>query len=305
MPCPTLLEHALLLSGQNGLYRVETEHGILLCRGASKIRKEGQKLLAGDRVSVEDNGDGTGFIRELAPRKNVLTRPPIANIDLLVLVAAGAIPKTDPFLLDKLTVVAEKEQIPIALLLTKAELGETEKLAEIYRKTPYPLLTVSAYGTVGKESLLKLLRGKISVFCGASGVGKSTVLNALFPSLQAEVGDLTERIGRGKNTTRTTTLYPVGDNTYLADSPGFTMMELAQYCTVEADELPTLFAEFLPYLGQCRYTRCTHTCEEGCRILRACEDGEIAKSRQESYRRLYQEQKDTQTMRKRAYPRTK
>ncbi len=302
MPYPTLLEHALLLSGQNGLYRVETANGILLCRAASRIRKEGQKLLAGDRVTVEEHQDGTGFIRELEPRKNALTRPPIANIDLLVLVAAGAVPKPDPFLLDKMTVVAEKMHVPIAILLTKTELGETEALTETYRKTPYPILTVSEHGTVGKEPLLNLLRGKTSVFCGASGVGKSTVLNALFPSLHAEVGSLTERIGRGKNTTRTTTLYPVGDNTYLADSPGFTMLELAQYCTVRTEELPTLFAEFLPYLGQCRYTRCTHTCEEGCRILRACRDGDISMQRHESYCRLYQEQKNAQIH---LYPRAK
>lgn len=287
-----LFEHALVLGGINGLYRVETEDGILLCRGASKIRKNGLKLMAGDRVTAEDNGDDTGFIREVDPRINSLVRPPIANIGLLVLVIAATAPKPAPYTLDKLTVIAEKSKIPVAIAITKSELGGADEIAAHFHGTPYPIFFLAERGTVGGEALLEYLKGKTSVFCGASGVGKSTLLNRLFPQLQAEVGELSEKIQRGKNTTRATTLYSVGEGTYIADSPGFTMLDTEMYCRLEKEELPTLFPEMEPFMGSCRYTRCGHTCEEGCRILEEVEMGRISRERHESYCKLFREMKD-------------
>lgn len=288
------LEHALLLSGQNGLYRVETQEGLLLCRSASGIRKSGYKLLAGDRVTVEDNGDGTGFIRGLDERTNSLVRPPVANIGLLVLVVAATDPKPVPFLLDQLTVIAEKQRIPLAIAITKCELGthgEPEALEAIYRTTPYPVFRISHRGKTGASSLFACMKGKTSVFCGASGVGKSTLLNSIAPELCAETGALSEKIRRGKNTTRVTGLHRIEEGTYIADTPGFSMLELERYHRFELEELPSLFPEMRPLLGSCRYSHCTHLCEEGCRIVSAVEDGTLSRERHESYCKLYRELK--------------
>lgn len=292
---PLLLEHALVLSGQNGLYRVETNEGLFLCRSASAIRKSGRKLLAGDRVAIEAHEDGTGFIRSVDERQNSLVRPPVANIGLLILVVAASSPNPVPYFLDKLTVIAEKQHIPLALAITKCELGGAEALEAIYRKTPYPVFPISDHGKHGSQALFAYMKGKTSVFCGASGVGKSTLLNAIAPELQAETGALSEKIQRGKNTTRVTSLHRMDADTYIADTPGFSMLELDRYHRLEKEELPTLFPEMLPLLGQCRYSHCTHLCEEGCRIVGAVEDGSIARERHESYCKLYQELKQIPT----------
>ena len=281
------LSRGLVLRGQNGLYLVKTAEGVLRCRAGSGIRKDGYKLLAGDRVSVESHGDGTGFIRELHERVNCLVRPPVANVDLLVLVVAVASPAPSPFVLDELTVLAEKQNIRPVLALTKCELGGAEELEAVYRKTPYPVFRISERGKVGADALFDHLRGKTSVFCGASGVGKSTLLNRLFPGLNAETGELSAKLRRGKNTTRTTSLHPLGGGTYLADTPGFTMLDPERCARLLPEGLPDLFPEFRPYLGRCRYSHCTHLCEDGCRILQAVSDGEIARERQESYCKLY------------------
>ncbi len=284
-------EHVLVLGGKNGLYQVETEGGLLLCRGATKIRKDGWKLLAGDRVTVEDNGDGTGFIRGIDERINSLIRPPIANIGLLVLVVAATSPKPAPYNLDKLTVIAEKANIPVAIAITKSELGGADEIAAHFHGAPYPLFFIAEKGSVGSEPFLDYLKGKISVFCGASGVGKSTLLNHLFPEVHADVGELSEKIQRGKNTTRATTLYRVFKDTYIADSPGFTMLDTEMYCRLTREELPMLFPEMHPFLGKCRYTKCGHTCEDGCEILKEVECGRISRERHESYCKLFWESK--------------
>lgn len=287
-----LFEHALLLSGHNGFYSTEIHDRLLLCRAASKIRKNGQKLLAGDRVLVEDHGDGTGFIREVEPRRNALVRPPVANIDLLVLVVAVTNPKPDFFQIDKLTLIAEHEQIPLAFALTKCDLGDASEFLSVYGKTPYPIFQLANQGELGSASLFDHLQGKMSVFCGASGVGKSTLLNRLAPHLHAQVGTLSEKIQRGKNTTRITTLHPLNANTYLADTPGFTMTDITRYCYMEKETLVSLFPEMRSLVGTCRYSHCTHLREEGCQILQAVSDGDIAISRQESYQKLYAELKN-------------
>ena len=284
-------EHALVLGGQNGLYRVETENGLLSCRSATKIRKDGCKLMAGDRVTVEDNGDGTGFVRSVDERSNSLVRPPVANVGLLVIVAAADHPKPLPFNIDKLTVIAEKQKIPVAIVISKSELGDPEHLADIYAATPYPVFGVSEYGKEGADGLTALMKGRTTVFCGASGVGKSTLLNTLFPSLHAEVGALSEKIARGKNTTRTTSLFRVAEQTYVADTPGFTMLETGMYCQIDKKELISLFPEMALHTANCRYSHCTHLCEDGCGVVAAVGDGSVRRERHESFKRLYEELK--------------
>ena len=290
----------LVLRGRNGLYDVEmpavegsspASVRTLACRAGSKIRKDGWKLSAGDRVTVDDNGDGTGFIREILPRSNSLIRPPVANIGLLVIVVSATEPAPNLFTIDKLTVAAEHEKIPVAIAVTKCELGSGESLAEVYRRTPYPVFLLSHGGKEGAKPLLDAMNGKITVFTGASGVGKSTLINTLFPSVRAEVGGLSERIMRGKNTTRVTSLHRVAEGTYLADTPGFTSLDITRYAVFPKEELAPLFPEFRPHLTECRYTHCTHLCEEGCGVLKAIGEGTVSPSRQESYSSLYRELK--------------
>ncbi len=291
-------DSCLVLNGQNGLYAVEipagsAEPAVLLCRSATKIRKDGVKLCAGDFVSVEDNGDGTGFIREVLPRRNVLIRPPVANIGLLVVVISASQPATDPFTVDKLTAVAEYADIPVAIAITKCETDEKggRDLEEIYRRTPYPVFRLSEGGRIGGKELLDGMNGRLTVFCGASGAGKSTLLNTLFPHMHAETGELSARIGRGKNTTRVTSLFRVFGNTYVADTPGFTSLDWNLCCGVPKEDILKLFPDLYAFAGHCRYTHCTHLVEEGCAVVEAVRSGEAAQSRHDSYCRLYREQK--------------
>ena len=293
------LKDCLILSGRNGLYAAETaedagaEPALLLCRSAAKIRKDGLKLCAGDRVSVEDNGDGTGFIREVLPRRNALIRPPVANIGLLVVVVSASQPAADPFTVDKLTAVAENEQIPVAVAITKCETdtGNGRSLADIYGKTPYPVFRLSDGGKKGGDELLACMENKLTVFCGASGAGKSTLLNTLFPHMHAETGELSARIGRGKNTTRVTSLFRVSRGTYVADTPGFTSLDWNLCCGVPKEDILKLFPDLYAFAGSCRYTHCTHLVEEGCAVVEAVRSGEAAQSRHDSYCRLYRERK--------------
>lgn len=282
-------KQGLVLSGRNGNYSVETENGTVLCRSAAKITKSDKKLQAGDRVVFSDNGDGTGFITELLPRKNWLVRPPVSNVDLLCIVVAPKEP--DPFLynIDLLTVLAQKAGIEILLLITKCDIASVSYLEDIYQKTPFRVISTSAVTGVGVEEAKKAISGRICVLCGASGVGKSSLLNAMFPFLNAKTGILSQKISRGKNTTRVTELFSLGDGTYLADSPGFSAIETEQYFVIESKELHTLFPEFFEFSDQCRYADCTHTKETECAIADAADKGLVSPSRLDSYRKLYQE----------------
>lgn len=192
--------------------------------------------------------------------------------------------------IDLLTVIAQKNNIECAVIISKSDLANCAEIREIYQKTPFLLLETSSKDGEGIEEVRKLLKGKVCVLCGASGVGKSTLINSLYPHLKLETGELSEKISRGKNTTRTTELFPLGESTYLADTPGFTAVNTELYCAIDHKELYSLFPEFLPHIP-CRYNDCTHTKETECGILEAVKDGLIAESRYESYNKLYVELK--------------
>lgn len=280
-------KEGLILSGVNGLYAVESENDIYYCRSGTRVRKNDGKILAGDRVVFRDNGDGQGFITSLLPRKNSLVRPPVANIDLLCMVVAPKDPAPYLYNIDLLTVIAEKNGIECAIIISKSDLADCAEIGEAYRKTPFSVIETSSESKKGIEEVRNLLRGKICVLCGASGVGKSTLINTLYPFLELETGALSEKISRGKNTTRTTTLFPLGDGTYLADTPGFTAVNTELYCEISHKELHTLFPEFEQYEAGCRYADCTHTKETECGIAAAVSNGAIAESRHESFKKLY------------------
>ena len=284
-------KQGLVLSGKNGRYTVECEGEIYICHSGTRVRKNDGKILAGDMVVFRDNGDGNGFIISLLPRKNFLVRPPVANIDLLAMVVAPKDPLPYFYNIDLLSVIAEKNGIEPAIIISKSDLFDCDEILDIYRKTNLKVVITSSEKGIGIDEAKELLSGKISVLCGASGVGKSTLINSIYPSLQLETGSLSEKIARGKNTTRTTELFRLGDNTYLADTPGFTAVNTELYCSLEPKELCSLFTEFDKFTSGCRYADCTHTKEEECGISDAVLNNQISKSRFESYKKLYFELK--------------
>lgn len=291
--------------------RLPLDGKTVMARGRGALRRRGE-LLVGDvvRVSYLDasftvqdkevipSPDGTGIaIDEILERRNELIRPPMSNLDVLFVTVAAASP--DPILLtvDKLISIAEHNGIEPVLVITKSDLAPTyaEQLASLYRTAGFATF-LSGKGMEDGQRALKQyideqLVGRIAAFSGASGVGKSTLLNALFPTLQLETGEISRRIERGKNTTRSVELYPLADGDgcgYLADTPGFTMLDFERFDFFEKEDLPATFREFAPYIGACRYTKCSHTKEQGCAILEAVARGEIVRSRHDSFLSLYE-----------------
>ena len=282
----------------------------VLARGRGILRRRGS-LLVGDlvRVSYDDSSfsrqdgrvipspDGTGIvIEEICPRACALIRPPMSNLNVLFVTLAAASPDPIPETVDKLISIAEFNGIEPVLVVTKADLApETaHELAERYRRAGFTSFCTGLGDEEGRNALMDYIQGsldgKIAAFSGASGVGKSTMLNQLFPELSLETGEISHRIERGKNTTRSVELYPLSEEEgcgYLADTPGFTMLDFERFDFFEKEDLPSTFREFAPYIGSCRYTKCSHTKEQGCAILEAVARGEIAKSRHASFVSLY------------------
>ena len=316
-----------IIKGVGGLYTVRLDPGkqpldgtIVSARGRGILRRKGA-LLVGDRVRVcYDDGaanaagspdsrpgaanaplpspDGSGIaISEILPRRSALIRPPVANLDVLFVTAAAAAPAPVPETLDKLLCIAEFNRIDPVLVITKTDIDAdaADRLADVYRTAGFPVYPVCAPTGQGLEPLLayiaEKLPGKIAAFSGASGVGKSTLLNRIFPGLSLETGEISRRIERGKNTTRSVELYPLSDAPgcgYLADTPGFSMLDFARFDFFGKEDLPGTFREFAPYIGRCRYKKCTHIREEGCAILEAVRAGKIPLSRHQSYAALFE-----------------
>lgn len=290
----------IILSGVGGLYTVKTDSDdTVSARAKGTFRREGLSPLVGDRVSLripEHPGDEY-FIEVIYPRRNSLIRPPIANLDILFVTFAPEHPRPSTLYLDKLLSIAVYEKITPVVVITKNDVAPelAEKYAGIYRKTGIPVFICSATDGTGIDSLQSFLAAEngICAFAGASGVGKSTLMNALFPSLSLGTGSLSEKIARGRHTTRSVTLYPLREISdsramlYIADTPGFSMLDFIEFDFYTADDLPHCFPEFEKYLGSCRYTDCSHTKETDCAILQAVSRGEIAKERHDSYLSIY------------------
>lgn len=263
-------------------------------RGAFRKRKI--TPLAGDRVVLTSSA-GEYYISEILERKNALIRPPLANLDTLYIVASVKDPDMSDGFADKLTVLCEKNGIKPVIVVTKAELDgkKAEETKKIYENCGYGAFAVSSVtgeGLDGLSSVMEKQKSGISAFCGVSGAGKSTLLNTLFPWLDCETGQISEKIRRGKNTTRSVTLYETGADRYLADTPGFSLLDFEKFDFCTKEELPYLFPEFEPYLCKCKYTKCSHTKEDGCLIRAAVADKKIAESRYASYLSIYNDVKD-------------
>ena len=275
----------------SGFYYVDTGTEILTCRARGKFRKEGISPLVGDRVEVRELGGGEGFVEAILPRKNAFARPAVANIDQLVVIASGAIPKTDPFLIDRVVAIAALKGCDVIILLNKCDLNSADDLYEIYRAAGFQTLRVSAQTGEGLDELVPLIRGKLSAFTGNSGVGKSSILNALDPEFHLQVGEVSDALGRGRHTTRHVELYHLACGAEVVDSPGFSSFETEELNLELKHHLPETFREFRPYLNDCRFVGCSHTKEKGCAVLEAVRRGGIQKRRHASYLRLYEELK--------------
>lgn len=280
-----------ILKGIGGFYYVDTAEGTVECKARGRFRKTVGKPVVGDLVRLERQPDGTGYLQEIAPRRNCLIRPAVANLDLLVAVASAAPPQTDPFLIDKVIAIAENKGIEPLVVINKTDLDDGEALFDTYRLAGIEAMRVSAETGEGVDVLSQRIRGLTAAFAGNSGVGKSSLLNRLLPGFSAEVGAISDRIGRGRHTTRHVELVALNGG-YLADTPGFSSFETEQMDLVLREDLQYAFREFAPFIEDCKFTGCAHVKEKGCAVLAAVERGEIARSRHESYVKLYESVKD-------------
>ena len=276
-----------IVKALSGFYYVETGEGILSCKARGRFRLDGASPLVGDTVECSWERDGSGRIDRICERKNWFVRPAIANIDALVFVAANANPVTDPFLIDRVSVIAEESSCELILCLNKMDLDPARDLLEIFSSVGYPVVRTSAETGEGIDELRRLIKGKTSTFTGNSGVGKSSLLNRLLPEANAETQEVSDKLGRGKHTTRHVELFALDDDSFIADTPGFASFELEMMKPIPKERLASDFIEFGPCLGECRFQDCAHIREPGCAVRQAVEDGRIPDSRYRSYLRLY------------------
>lgn len=303
-----------ILQCNGGFYYVEAAAVLYECRARGLFRKSGITPLAGDRAVIATGEDTQSQPRsenslfekavcgatvvEILPRRNSLIRPPVANLDLLGVVAAVASPSPNLLVIDRMLAIAESKGIEPLLIINKTDLEQKmddcpeDDPASIYRSAGFEVYEVSAQTGEGVEALRRRLAGFITAFTGNSGVGKSSLLNAMLPGLRLPTGDISRKLGRGRHTTRSATLHPLEDGGYIVDTPGFSSVDTVRAEPIRKEELASCFREFEPYTARCRYGSCTHVREEGCAVIGAVEQGRIAPSRHLSYRTMYEEVKD-------------
>ena len=276
-----------ILRSLSGFYDVETEQGVFTCRGRGHLRKGQQIPLTGDMVEITIE-QGKGMVEKILPRRNRFIRPAVANVDALVVFASNVNPVTEPFLIDRVAAIAGDQEVAVHICVNKCDLDPATDLVRIYRHAGFPVIQASAITGDGVEELRQLIAGKFTAFTGNTGVGKSSMLNALCPGLQLTTGEVSEKLGRGRHTTRHVELYKLGEDTYVADTPGFSSFDTDQMDVMLKENLQYTFPDFAPYLGQCQFHDCSHRAEPGCAVRCAVENGEIEKTRYESYLRLYE-----------------
>ena len=276
-----------ILKALSGFYYVQCGEELITTRARGKFRYKKITPLVGDRVAITVQEDGSGSLDEILPRRNFFQRPAVANIDQMVIICSGAIPVTDPFLVDRITALAESKDCEPIICINKWDLVQAEELYNIYTAAGFHTIKVSAETGLGIEELRGLLAGKVSAFTGNSGVGKSSILNALQPDFGIATGEISEKLGRGRHTTRHVELFAVSGG-LIADTPGFSAFDTDKGEIREKEVLQHTFREFKPYLDQCRFIGCAHVKEKGCAVLAALKAGDIQPSRHRSYVRLYE-----------------
>ena len=276
-----------ILRSLSGFYDVQTPAGIITCRARGILRKAGLSPLTGDMVEITVER-GKGMVEKVLPRKNSFVRPAVANIDMLVVFAANVNPVTEPFLIDRVAAIAGDQEVQVVICVNKCDLDPAVDLVKIYTHAGFPVIRASAETGEGVEELHALIKGKLVAFTGNSGVGKSSLLNRLRPELALPTGEVSEKLGRGRHTTRHVELYDLGENTYVVDTPGFSSFDTDQMDVILKENLQYAFPDFAPYLADCQFRDCSHRAEPNCAVRSAVEDGHIQKTRYDSYLRLYE-----------------
>ena len=276
-----------IIRSLSGFYDVRTEAKLVSCRARGILRKEGCSPLTGDMVEITVER-GKGMVEKVLPRKNSFVRPAVANIDTLVIFAANVNPVTEPFLIDRVAAIAGDQEVQVVLCVNKCDLDPAVDLNRIYTNAGFPVICTSAETGEGVEQLRELIRGKLAAFTGNSGVGKSSILNRLCPELALPTGEVSEKLGRGRHTTRHVELYDLGEGTYVADTPGFSSFDTDQMDVILKENLQYAFPDFGPYIGRCQFHDCSHRKEPGCAVTAALAAGGIEQTRYDSYLRLYE-----------------
>ena len=276
-----------IIRSLSGFYEVQTPEGTVTCRARGSLRRGTEIPLTGDLVTISVER-GKGMVEKIHPRRNSFVRPAVANVDALVVFAANANPITEPFLIDRVAAIAGDQEVPVYLCVNKCDLDPAQDLIRIYTHAGFPVIAASAETGEGIEQLREMIRGKLVAFTGNSGVGKSSILNRLCPALELPTGEVSEKLGRGRHTTRHVELYDLGEGTLVADTPGFSSFDTDQMEVMLKENLQYAFPDFGAYIGQCQFHDCSHRKEPGCAVTKALQAGEIEPTRYDSYLRLYE-----------------
>jgi len=273
----------LITRGIGGFYTVVNGDEIITCKARGRFRKDGIIPLPGDRVKISVKDDGMGRLDEILPRKNVFTRPPVANLDALVMVASAAPPVSNTLWIDKILGLALQKGVMPILCLNKSDIGDTSGMAVMYKNIGFTVIQTAVPTKQGMDELREAIKGKILAFSGHSGVGKSSILNMLLPEANMPVGEVSDRLGRGRHTTRHVELFSLGEDTWIADTPGFSAFDSLDLG--DRSNIKELFPEFEEYI--CRFRDCEHIGEGAdCGVISAVKSGEVYESRYESYKKL-------------------
>ncbi len=278
----------IVVKAISGFYYVKAGNAVYECKARGNLRKAGVSPLVGDRAEITVSDSSHGVLESIADRKNALKRPAVANIDKLIIVSSFSTPAPDTLMIDRLTAVAVYESISPVIVFNKCDQGDFSVLHGIYSRAGFPTYTVSAATGEGVSELKREFAGCISAFAGNSGVGKSSIINALFGNLRLETGAVSEKLGRGKHTTRHTELFSVADGGFVVDTPGFSSIEPEQNYDFK-ERLSECFPDISAFSDGCLFTGCSHTCEKGCAVIRAKSEGKIEPTRFQSYCSLYEE----------------
>ncbi len=284
--------NGLIIKAIGGIYTVEASDGIYECAARGIFRKQGVSPMCGDTVEFSIDNDKSGIIESITPRKNEIVRPPLANLDILLYVTSVVEPVPNLTLIDKFIAICEYKKITPAVIITKIDKCSGNEIEKIYKLAKIPIFKANNTNGEGSKSIRDFISGKLCAFTGNTGVGKSSLLNCMFPSLELSTNEISKKLGRGKHTTRHVELFKMPGGGYIADTPGFSSFETNRYQIIFKDELANCFREFSEFKDNCRFPNCSHTGEKGCAVIQAVNDGKIAPSRHQSYLEMYEEAKN-------------